>query len=64
MFGMHFLAYPDDPIRCVQREAQATLIKNVWEKEGEGGKEREGEGRRGKEREGEVRRGKEKEGGE
>jgi exonuclease III len=29
MFGMHFLAFPDDKIRCVQREAQATVIKNL-----------------------------------
>jgi len=29
MFGMHFLAYPDDPFRCVQREAQATVMKNL-----------------------------------
>jgi len=27
--GIHFLAYPDDPARCVQREAQAQVIQNV-----------------------------------
>jgi len=29
MFGMHFLAFPDDTIRCVQREGQATVIRQL-----------------------------------
>jgi len=29
LFGMHFLAYPDDVSRCVQREAQASVIKSL-----------------------------------
>lgn len=29
IFGMHFLAFPDDVIRCVQREAQASVIKHL-----------------------------------
>jgi len=28
LFGAHFLAYPDDVDRCVQREAQATVLAN------------------------------------
>jgi len=31
LFGMHFLAFPDDPARCVQREAQAQVIANLLE---------------------------------
>jgi len=27
IFGLHFLAFPDDKIRCVQREGQASVIK-------------------------------------
>lgn len=26
---MHFIAYPDDVSRCLQREAQATVIQQV-----------------------------------
>ena len=26
MFGLHFLAHPDDPIKCLQREAQARVM--------------------------------------
>jgi len=29
LMGMHFLAYPDDKYRCVQREAQASVIKSL-----------------------------------
>jgi len=29
MIGLHFLAFPDDKSRCVQREAQATVIKQL-----------------------------------
>jgi exonuclease III len=29
--GIHFLAYPDDENRCVQREAQATVIQSIIE---------------------------------
>jgi hypothetical protein len=31
MIGAHLLAYPDDPGRCVQREAQATVLRHVIE---------------------------------
>jgi len=27
LIGLHFLAYPDDKVRCVQREGQASVIK-------------------------------------
>jgi len=29
MIGIHFLAFPDDKARCVQREAQATVIQQL-----------------------------------
>jgi len=29
MIGLHFLAYPDDQNRCVQREAQATVVQSM-----------------------------------
>jgi len=29
LLGMHFLAYPDDVYRCVEREAQASVIKSL-----------------------------------
>jgi len=29
LFGLHFLAFPDREDRCVQREAQATVISNL-----------------------------------
>jgi exonuclease III len=29
IFGMHFLAFPDDPMRCVQREAQASVMRSL-----------------------------------
>jgi len=29
LIGMHFLAYPDDVSRCVQREAQASVIQSL-----------------------------------
>jgi len=29
LLGMHFLAYPDDVYRCLQREAQASVIKSL-----------------------------------
>jgi len=29
LIGLHFLAYPDDITRCVQREAQATVIRSL-----------------------------------
>lgn len=29
IIGLHFLAFPDDPDRCVQREAQATVIQSI-----------------------------------
>jgi len=29
LFGMHFIAYPDDVYRCLQREAQASVIKTL-----------------------------------
>lgn len=29
MIGLHFLAYPTDPVRCAEREAQAQVIQNV-----------------------------------
>jgi len=29
LIGMHFLAYPDDVTRCVEREAQASVIKSL-----------------------------------
>lgn len=29
IFGLHLLAFPDDAIRCVQREAQATVIQQL-----------------------------------
>jgi exonuclease III len=31
IIGIHFLAYPDDEDRCVQREAQATVIQSIIE---------------------------------
>lgn len=32
LFGVHFLAFPSDKARCVQREAQATVIAELVEK--------------------------------
>jgi len=32
MIGTHFLAFPTDPERCVQREAQAQVLQNVIKK--------------------------------
>lgn len=32
MIGVHLVAYPTDPTRCVQREAQAQVIQNVIRK--------------------------------
>lgn len=29
MMGVHFIAFPTDPARCAQREAQAQIIQNV-----------------------------------
>jgi len=29
VIGLHFLAFPDDPDRCSQREAQASVIKGL-----------------------------------
>jgi len=29
MYGQHFLAYPTDPPRCVQREAQASVMRTL-----------------------------------
>lgn len=29
MVGAHLLAYPDDPQRCTEREAQATVLREV-----------------------------------
>lgn len=33
IFGLHLLAFPDDVTRCVQREAQATVIQQLVAKE-------------------------------
>jgi len=33
MFGQHFLAFPTDPARCVQREAQASVMRQYIEPE-------------------------------
>eukprot|EP00026_Physarum_polycephalum_P009426 Phypoly_transcript_09550.p1 GENE.Phypoly_transcript_09550~~Phypoly_transcript_09550.p1 ORF type:complete len:378 (+),score=27.05 Phypoly_transcript_09550:156-1289(+) len=38
IFGMHFLAFPDNSERCVKREAQATVIKRLIEEELRGGR--------------------------
>ena len=32
VIGVHFLAYPTDSIRCAEREAQATIIRNYVDK--------------------------------
>jgi len=29
IIGLHFLAYPTDPERCIRREAQITVIRNI-----------------------------------
>jgi len=34
LVGLHFLAYPTDPARCSQREAQATVIQHIEENNG------------------------------
>lgn len=39
LIGLHFLAYPTDKERCIKREAQATVIKNIFEKEMDAGRE-------------------------
>jgi len=33
LIGLHFLAFPTDPERCIRREAQATVIKNIAQNE-------------------------------
>jgi len=33
VIGAHFLAFPDDKLRCLQREAQATVLRDLGQKE-------------------------------
>ncbi|KAL0237647.1 hypothetical protein PCE1_001041 [Barthelona sp. PCE] len=33
LYGVHFIAHPDDPVKCVKREAQAMVLKNFIEQD-------------------------------
>jgi len=39
LIGVHFLALPTTPDRCIRREAQATVIKNIAQNERNAGRE-------------------------